>query len=284
MRQAAIETPEARPILKWAGGKQWLAAAAPRLIPTKWQGRYYEPFLGGGAIFFAVNPKRATLADYNTELVDAYKALRESPQKIVAQLRAYPHNKKFYYSLRGKSPRAPAMKAARLLYLNRTCWNGLYRVNRKGAFNTPFGRYKNPTICDSSRLQEASKRLRRATLLSRDFEKTVARVKRGDFVYFDPPYITGHTNNGFLKYNAKLFSWSDQERLARVAIRLNRRGAYVLISNANHPDVIDLYKGFSLYSVTRNSLLGSDKKSRGSIAEILLSNYALMGCKSEVIK
>ena len=240
-----------RPVVKWAGGKRWLAAHIHELKPPMWRGRYYAPFVGGGALFFALQPARATLADTNRELITTYRAIQGDPNGVIRLLGSYSYGKRFFYKLRDRAPRADHTIAARFLYLNRTCWNGLYRVTRDGKFNTPFGSYNNPTICDPERIRNASKRLRRASLLVSDFERCVSRAKKGDFVYFDPPYITGHQNNGFLKYNRQLFSWADQERLAKLAIRLAERGVYVLVSNADHPTVVDLYKGFHLRRIMR---------------------------------
>jgi len=275
--------PAVKPVLKWAGGKQWLAPAAPHLMPEKFAGRYYEPFLGGGAIFFAVEPAFATLSDRNDVLIIAYHALRNDTDGVIRLLSGYPHDEAFFYRMRARSPRSARSIAARLLYLNRTCWNGLYRVNREGKFNTPFGRFKNPTVCDRDRLHQAARLLRRAKLRVGDFETIAAEAKSGDLVYFDPPYITGHKHNGFLKYNAPLFSRDDQQRLARLAVDLADAGVYVLVSNADQRTVVGLYKGFNYYRVTRRSLIGGAVSSRGEVVEALLSSYPLLGCESEVI-
>ena len=204
---------EALPIVKWAGGKRWLTAHIKQIKPPKWNGHYFEPFVGGGAFFFALQPTRATLSDKNDDLITTYRAIADDANIVIRLLRTYPYEENFYYQLRDRNPRSEHAIAARFLYLNKTCWNGLYRVTNEGKFNTPFGRYDNPTICDEGRIHAASKLLRKATLLSGDFEKSIAKAGRGDFVYFEPPYITGHQNNGFLKYNSQLFSWSDQELL-----------------------------------------------------------------------
>src|SRR5258706_9254381 len=189
-----------RPFVKWEGGKRWLARQAKHLQPPKWNGRYYEPFLGGGALFFALKPARATISDTNEELIAAYTAIRDDAEGVIRLLSSYSYGEKFFYKLRDRNPQRGRTRAARFLYLNRTCWNGLYRVTRAGKFDTPFGRYDNPTICDRQRIRGASKALKRTSLIVGDFEVCARRARRGDFVYFDPPYITGHKNNGFLKY------------------------------------------------------------------------------------
>lgn len=275
--------PSVKPIVKWAGGKQWLAVAAPYLVPPKWAGRYCEPFVGGGAFFFALEPGRAMLSDRNRELVATYQAIRRDPEGVIKVLSHYPYDEDFYYAMRDRMPRSPRTAAARFLYLNRTCWNGLYRVNREGKFNTPFGSFKSPTICDAGRIREAARLLRRAQLLVGDFASVASRATSGDFIYFDPPYITGHHRNGFLKYNAPLFSWGDQERLAKLAISLANTGVYVVVSNADQSTVVSLYRGFHYYRVVRRSLIAGKLSSRGVITEALLSSYPLLGCPSEVI-
>jgi DNA adenine methylase len=278
------ERPSAYPILKWAGGKRWLAAAAKQLLPRGWRGRYYETFLGGGAFFFAVQPDQATVSDLNEELITTYRAVRDEPERVIQLLRTYPYDEDFYYTLRAKAPRKPHTIAARFIYLNHSCWNGLYRVNADGQFNTPFGRYDNPTICDEERINNASEALQPVQIEDGSFQNVVLTAQPGDFAYFDPPYITGHQNNGFLNYNKNLFSWADQENLARQAILLSNAGVYVLVSNADYPAVINLYKGFYYYRAKRNSLIGGQTRSRGVITEALLSSYPLLGYETEVVQ
>lgn len=278
------ERPSAYPIVKWAGGKQWLAVAARQLLPPDWVGKYYESFLGGGAFFFAIEPSQAVISDLNQELITTYIAVRDEPERVIQLLSTYPHDEEFYYTLRDKEPRKPHTIAARLLYLNHTCWNGLYRVNAEGQFNTPFGRYANPTICDEERINNASRVLQTAKIMVGQFQDIIVSARPGDFVYFDPPFITGHQNNGFLKYNKSLFSWADQESLARHAIQLAAAGVYVLVSNADYPAVVKLYKGFYYYRAKRRSLIGGQVRSRGVITETLLSNYPLLGYETEVVQ
>jgi len=266
---------QAAPVLKWAGGKQWLAKAAPLFVPPKF-GRYYEPFFGGGAMFFSLAPGRATVADRNEELVATYRAIRDDVEGIIRVLGGYRYNKNVYYKTRSLLTRAEHTAAARFIYLNRTCFNGLFRVNRTGRFNTPYGNYVNPTICNSDRLRAVSVSLKRVTLLAGDFERTTARAKAGDFAYFDPPYITGHKDNGFLKYNSRLFTWDDQQRLARWAAELKARGVHVLVSNADHRAVRALYPGFRVLKVSRRASIAGENTSRGQTSEILLSSYPIL--------
>jgi DNA adenine methylase len=275
-RTASVSSPSVRPIVKWAGGKQWLAVAAPVLTPPKWAGRYYEPFLGGGAFFFALEPGRATLSDRNHDLIDMYRSIAVDPDGVIRVLTDYPYDRDFYYAIRAQTPKSAIRRTARFLYLNRCCWNGLYRVNQDGRFNTPFGFFENPTICDSDKLRAAAMLLQRARLIADDFAKVVRSSRCGDFVFFDPPYITGHQNNGFLRYNERLFSWADQERLGKCALTLADRGVHVLVSNADYPAVIAQYPGFHAHRVQRKSLIAGSTSSRIGTTEVLLSSYPLL--------
>lgn len=274
---------ECKPVLKWAGGKQWLAPIAPHLAPPGFVGKYFEPFAGAAAFFFALEPARAVLADLNPELITTYKALKKDVDNVIRRLKGLEYEEKTFFRVRARKPKSPIGKAARMIYLNRTCWNGLYRVNLKGEFNVPFGRYNNPTICDREGLRSAAELLQRSQLRTADFEHAVRTASKGDFVYLDPPYITGHQNNGFHKYNSRLFSWEDQERLGVVAGELADRGCHVLISNADHKDVLKQYPGFFIYKVVRNSLIGGLAATRGCVSEALISSYPLFGIAAEVL-
>jgi DNA adenine methylase len=269
-----------RPFLKWTGGKQWLAPFASQWLTNDFDGRYYEPFLGGASSFLAANPSSATLSDRSVELITTYQAVRDEVELVIELLKGYPHNKRFYEDLRRKQPRKAHTQAARMIYLNKTAFNGIYRVNRAGRFNVPFGDYKNPTICNEERLRAVSKRLANVDLRVGDFAEVLAGVSAGDFVYLDPPYITGHQNNGFLKYNALLFSWEDQIRLAALARELTERGATVVVSNSDHPAVLDLYPGFFYYRLSRPSRIGGAVASRGSVAEAVLASKELGGIQT----
>lgn len=271
--------PKARPFLKWAGGKQWLAQIADQLVPDSFSGTYYEPFLGAGAIFFALSPRQAVLSDANVELVTTYQALRDDVESVIKRIRHYPHNQAFFEQMRRRKPRTPVTVAARLVYLNKTAFNGLYRVNLKGEFNVPFGRYKNPSICQEERLKETARALTGTAVTCSDFEEAAEKAVIGDWVYLDPPYVTGHNNNGFLKYNAHLFSWNDQRRLSKVAMRLRDRGVNVLVSNADHLAVTEQYEGFFHYRVERQSLIGGKGSVRTGTFEALMSSYPLTGTK-----
>lgn len=262
----------ATPFLKWAGGKRWLIARHLNLFPKTYS-QYIEPFLGGGAVFFHLKPKSCILADKNDELIDVYRAIREDWQGIVDALHDYQskHNLEHYYYIRSNEPISLTEKAARFIYLNRTCWNGLYRVNRNGKFNVPIGT-KTRIISDDDDFAAVAEMLKNAELIHSDFEVIIARAKKNDFVFIDPPYTVKHNNNGFIKYNESLFSWDDQVRLRDSAAMAVSRGAQVLITNAAHDSVEQLYsdKIFSISRLTRHSVLSGNTKDRKPCEELII--------------
>jgi len=278
-----LEPVECAPFLKWAGGKQWFAPLVPEITPDDWTGTYHEPFLGGGSVFFALNPHHAILGDANSDLINTYRVVRSKPDSLIASLKRMRNDASTFTAIRGSCPRSPVERAARFIYLNKTAWNGLYRVNQQGQFNVPFGRYQRPTICNSHRLRRASAQLKSATLHHADFASTLCHVGKGDLVFIDPPYITGHTNNGFLKYNAHLFSLADQQRLAGMAVQLRRYGAHVIITHAPFQPVLELYRGFHYYLMSRNSLIASDRTSRHRVSEAVLTSFPLLDIDTEII-
>ena len=192
------------PFLKWAGGKRWLVNSAARIVPANFN-RYVEPFLGSAAVFFALAPKKALLADTNAELVNAYQAISSHWQLVEQSLKRHSqsHSEVYYYKLRSSKPRKPYTRAARFLYLNRTCWNGLYRVNGRGEFNVPRGT-KDSVILEADDFSAIAKRLSNCDIVCQDFESTLASAQRGDFAFIDPPYTVNHNLNGFRRYNEKI--------------------------------------------------------------------------------
>ena len=264
------------PFLKWPGGKRWLVAHHAHLFPAKFV-RYFEPFLGGGSVFFHLQPQRAVLADRNGELIDLYRAMAWRRKKLEALLRAHQenHGKRYYYRIRSHVPSDPLERAARTLYLNRTCFNGIYRVNLVGVFNVPKGT-KKTVLLDTDDFASAARLLRRVELEQSDFEPIIDRAKPGDLVFADPPYTVRHNNNGFVKYNETLFSWADQERLAAALERAARRGARVVATNAAHAEILALYPQPRFHSevVLRYSSISSDSSSRRSYSELVIrANY-----------
>ena len=270
-RSSRPNKPLSPPFLKWPGGKRRLAQSIISLVPEKYND-YYEPFLGSGALFFALGPARAFLSDRNSDLISAYKEVRNNPELLIARLRKFRNTERHYYTIRSARLRNEASKAARLIYLSRLSFNGIHRVNLRGEFNVPYGHKTHLPACEPEVIRAASQRLRKATIRAADFEAAVSEAKTGDLVYLDPPYTTAHSNNGFVKYNARIFTWRDQERLANVASRLARRGCSVIISNADHPSIRNLYKGFRAVKIARFSVIAASRLYRRRITECVFSN------------
>jgi DNA adenine methylase len=261
------------PLLKWAGGKRWLINRSELHIPQNFN-RYVEPFFGGGALFFHLRPQAAILADINAELIDTYRSVRDDWLRVEEKLseHASRHCKDYFYSVRSSTLDDPTSAAARFIYLNRTCWNGLYRVNRKGEFNVPIGTKTKVFLEDE--LQAISKALANATLSISDFGQTMGNVGEGDFVYIDPPYTVKHNVNGFLKYNQTLFSWDDQIRLRDEVVAAQGRGAKLLVSNAAHESLQSLYKDVGeVVILERYSVIAGNSSGRKREQEILVKCY-----------
>lgn len=260
-----------KPFLKWAGGKRWLVRTKPELFALP-HVRYVEPFLGSGAIYFHLMPRLAILSDKNAELINLYQAIKDNWRKVARLLRVHAqhHSNEYYYALRSERPTETVDRAARFLYLNRTCFNGLYRENRKGEFNVPRGT-KDTVIFPDDDFEGVAALLAGADLWAGDFERVLRRVKAGDLVFVDPPYTVKHNANGFVRYNEKIFSWNDQERLAGVIKKKANSGAKIIITNANHQSVRSLYAEFSeIHTVQRSSVLSGDAAFRGKTDEALM--------------
>lgn len=271
---------QARPFLKWAGGKQQLLPAILDRLPERCA-TYYEPFIGGGAVFFALAARgafrRAVLADGNADLVSAYLGIRGDVEGVIRRLSRMKHDEETFYRIRAIDPakRDLPHRAARVIYLNRTCYNGLFRVNSKGVFNVPFGRYKKPRILDRENLRRVSRALQRITILKADFEKAVARVKPGDVVYFDPPYVPVSRTSSFTAYAADAFGVDEQIRLAELMRALRDKGVYALLSNADAPISRELYDGLHVQVVEARRAINSRADRRGHVRELLVSTSPL---------
>jgi DNA adenine methylase len=257
------------PFLRWAGGKQWLSATITSLVSFTYH-CYFEPFLGGGSVFFNLRPRKSVLGDLNPSLVTTYKAVRDDPLEVLHWLSKWRNDKGIFYALRAARFSNVAKCAAQFIYLNKTCWNGLYRVNRQGRFNVPFGNNVNRQTHDRAAILSASALLKNAHLETGDFESLLTSARESDLVYLDPPYTVLHSQNGFRRYNETLFSWQDQQRLAIVARRLTSAGCYVIVSNAPHPEILDLYAGFLPFIVKRPSSLASNPRFRRQVQECIL--------------
>lgn len=282
-RVDADNTQTAKPVIKWAGGKRKLLdeilARTPETIET-----YFEPFTGGGAVFFALANrkrfKRAVLNDLNAELIETYRVIQSSNVvDLVALLKTYQHSREFYNHLRrlpATDLGSPIVRAARFIYLNRTGFNGLYRVNKKGEFNVPFGRYTNPTICDEQGLMRAHEALQSAVLTSLDFTFILNRydhfeAREGDFVYFDPPYLPVSKTANFVSYTAGGFGISDHRRLAETLATLQSKNVRALLSNSDVPAIREIFKDFTTEEVSAPRAINSKGDRRGRIGELLIS-------------
>jgi DNA adenine methylase len=268
----------AKPVIKWAGGKRKLLneilARTPETIDT-----YYEPFAGGSAAFFALwnrgRFKHAVLNDLNAELIETYEVIQSSSYgHLIETLKTYPHSRDFYLHLRAipaTDLSSALVRAARFIYLNRTGFNGLYRVNKKGQFNVPFGRYTNPTICDEEGLRRAHDALQGVILASKDFAACVEGAKEGDFVYFDPPYLPVSKTSNFVSYTSGGFGISDHRRLAETMRSLRERGVKALLSNSDTHQIREIFQDFTVDSVKAPRAINSDGARRGLVGELLIS-------------
>lgn len=263
-----------RPLLRWAGGKRWLIPTITRLVGETEVQKYHEPFAGGASVFFGLQiSSDAYLSDLNSDLIDTYRQVRDSPEDVWRFLRTYKNTEQSYYAARSGTPRLPASRAARFIYLNHTSFNGVYRVNLQGRYNVPYGYRSSYNIPRLHDLRAAAERLASATLTDGDFQTAVQRVGPGDLVFLDPPYTVAHNFNGFVKYNDKLFQFADQRRLSAAIDQIREKGAYYILTNAAHQSVADLFnKGDRLIETRRKNAVGGDKAGRGWATEYLFTN------------
>ncbi|MEB3204935.1 MAG: DNA adenine methylase [Candidatus Sericytochromatia bacterium] len=274
----------AGPFLKWAGGKARLLPELIRIYrATAPHGRYHEPFLGGGALFFGLvsegllEPARAVLSDCNPHLIDAYRAVQGHPEALLTLLEDHQsrHCTEHYSRTRATVPDEALARAARMIYLNRTCFNGLYRENAAGGFNVPMGRYRNPRIADRGRIEAASRALAAVALSCHPFAAIQADVGSGDFVYFDPPYHPLSRTSSFTRYVGLDFGEAQQVALRNLFAELDRRGATVLLSNSDCPFIRDLYRNWPMRTVGMPRAINARSSGRGDVAELLVCNRAM---------
>lgn len=277
----------AQSVVKWAGGKKGLLGELLPLVPTKID-RYIEPFAGGAALFFALaseSPrrfKRAILADTNADLVALYRALKDDAEGLIETLGQYRYEPEMFYATRALDPEGMGVteRAARLLYLNKTCFNGLWRVNSKGKFNVPFGRFVNPKIVDPPRLRAAAKALANASFKLGDFARATKDAKPGDFVYFDPPYVPASETANFIAYGRERFGPEEQDRLVRELARLKAAKVRAVLSNADTPETRALYKKFAVRVVHMRRSINRDIAKRGPAPELLVDTWNPPGVTS----
>lgn len=270
-----------KPILKWVGGKRQLMNEINQRIPKNFN-EYYEPFLGGASVLLAINPEVAHVNDINSELINMYKQVKNSNKKLIEELKKHKNESEYFYEIRSMDRNkevyeslSKVERAARIIYLNRTCYNGMYRVNSRGELNVPFGRYKNPVICDEENINEVSRFFKEnnITFYNEDFESFLNRCQVGDFVYLDPPYDPISDSSSFTGYSANGFSRHDQIRLRELCDDLNRRGVYFLLSNSNTQFIREQYENYNIDIVDANRNINSKGNKRGKVEEVLIRNY-----------
>lgn len=267
--------PTIEPFVRWAGGKTWLIPHVPDILGSVQIEHYHEPFLGGGAVFFSTeHKKKSYLSDANPQLINAYIQVRDNPNDVIALFREFPNTEADYYRIRGEITQENTVEnAARFIYLNQTSFNGLYRVNREGRYNVPYG-FREGWVYHTERIYSASAKLQNTRIEVGDFELNKYRIKRHDLVFLDPPYTVSHNNNGFIQYNQNLFSIDDQHRLKRFIEYIKRKGAYYILTNAAHETIrkIFLTQGDRIVELQRNSLIGGKKAAREAISEYIFTN------------
>jgi len=279
-------TKQYQPFIKWVGGKRGLLDQILPLFPKKFE-NYYEPFLGGGAVFFELfsqgllKNKKIYLSDINSELINAYNIVRDRPDELIDNLEKYKelHSKEFYYKIReldrekDYNTLSNLEKATRFIYLNKTCFNGLYRVNKKGYFNTPIGSYKNPNIADSDKILGASEALQNTIIKQQSFKEVLKYAKKDDLVYFDPPYYPLNKTSNFTSYDSNCFLEEEQFKLFEVFDKLSDKKVKVLHSNSDTSFIKDLYQQYSINIVNANRFINSKGSGRGKISEVLVRNF-----------
>jgi len=265
-----------KPFLRWPGGKRWLSSIITEIIGN-FEGSYIEPFLGSGAVLFDLEPSKGCLSDINKKLIDLYRQIRDDPHAFLREMNKHQRNHCFdyYYIERDRKRRLRRTQTAQFLYLNRTCFNGIYRVNKSGKFNVPIGTTRD-VLRPEEDFTEISKFLQNFELEACDFEEQVDKARSGDVLYVDPPYTVKHNNNGFLTYNETLFTWADQKRLAASLMRARKRGVKIILSNGNHPSILELYNDDWVINVCRrNSVMAGLAYGRGMTTELLITSEPL---------
>jgi DNA adenine methylase len=258
--------------IRWAGGKSWLVPFVRKLTEELEFNDYFEPFMGGASIFFSMELHHMSyLSDINKELVDTFCAVRDDPHKIISYLRNYKSDESSYYEIRASVPIDKYESAARFLYLNANSFNGLYRVNKQGKYNVPYGKKEAAVNCE--RLTEISKKLAGVDIQCQDFDKIRGHIHKGDLIFLDPPYTVSHKDNGFIQYNKKLFSLEDQQRLAELIEHINDQNAYYILTNAAHDTIKDIFQNSDrIITLERNSLIGGKNSYRGKVKEYIFTN------------
>ncbi len=269
------------PFVKWAGGKKQLLKEIEKHIPQQFS-RYYEPFVGGGAVLFHLQAKRAVINDSNEELINLYTVVKESPEQLIESLKQHKNEEKYFYQTRGidrdkekYQELTNIERASRIIFLNKTCFNGLFRVNSSGEFNTPFGFYKNPNIVNDIKIRAVSNYLSKndIQILNIDHQKSLSKIRKGAFVYFDPPYDPISDSSSFTGYTKHGFGKTNQQELKNVCDRLDDKGVKFLLSNSATEFIRDLYKDYNIFSIKAKRAINAKGDGRGEITEVLVKNY-----------
>lgn len=269
---------ETYPIVKWVGGKRQLMFELLKNMPENYN-RYFEPFIGGGALFFELQPDNAYISDLNEELINLYKVVRDNVEELITDLQKHDISKEYFIEIRNIDRTeeyknwSNVKKASRFIYLNRTCFNGMYRVNSKGEFNVPFGHYKNPRILDENNLINCSNLLQRTEIRHADFSEILKKVKKRDFVYFDPPYVPLSETSSFTSYTKDGFDLDMQFKLRDVCDELDSMGVKFLLSNSDTKLVNELYENYNIKKVFASRQINANADGRGKITEVLVRNY-----------
>jgi len=268
-----------RPFVKWVGGKGQLIPELTKRLPCTFA-RYYEPFIGGGALFFHLQPEQAFLSDINDELINVYNVVKCNVEALLKELSRHVYEASYFYNIREADRRpnykqwSAVRKASRFIYLNKTCYNGLYRVNSKGYFNAPFGDYRNPKICDPENLRLCSEALQHTEVSCSSYHVVDERTRPGDFVYFDPPYAPLTATSNFTNYSKGGFRKEDQEELRNVCSRLDKKGVKWMLSNSSTPLILDLYREYNVETISASRAINSKGSLRGKVKEVIVRNYA----------
>lgn len=274
-------TNKIKPFLRWAGGKRWLTKSISNFLPKEFH-NYHEPFLGGASIFLHLKSNNlltgdSYLSDSNEELINAYEQIKQDPETIIKELKKLKNTKENYYRIRSWNPRTSLKMAVRFIYLNKTSFNGIYRVNLKGEYNVPYGFKETKDLFEFENILNISKLLnQRVNLETNDFYSVIDNIHEKDLVFLDPPYTVAHENNGFIKYNQKIFLWEDQERLFQLLQDIDRKGAYYILTNAAHKNIDNLFSkiGF-MHQVQRSSNIGGKGAKRTRVNEYIFTNIKI---------
>ncbi len=267
-----------RPFIKWAGGKRQIVDDLVRKMPSKFR-RYHEPFIGAGALFFNIDFKNSYISDINEELINLYMVIRDKVDDLIEDLKKHKNTERYFYKIRhvDRTEEYPEwsdiQRASRFIYLNKTCFNGLYRVNSKGQFNAPYGFYKNPKILDEDNLRQCSLKLQEAEIVCGSYEDVLKKARKGDFVYFDPPYMPLSKTSSFTGYTRDGFSHADQVKLMNLCSQLNKKGVQFMQSNSHNEFILELYKDFNVYETQAIRAINCKGDKRGKIPEVIITNY-----------